>query len=65
MPLLFSVVGKGLLHSFSIAAFPDNVKSRNSRYLRKEFADHLNQFYWKDVFWSGSCFIATRARRYC
>lgn len=43
--------------------FINNLKSVTSRYLRKEFADHLSQYYWKDVFWNGSYFIATRARR--
>ncbi len=45
--------------------FINNLKSVTSRYLRKEYASHLNQFYWKDVFWSGSYFIATRERCYC
>jgi putative transposase len=34
--------------------FINNVKSFTSRYLRKEFAKHLNQFYRKDVFLSSS-----------
>lgn len=39
--------------------FINNLKSVTSRYLRKEFAEHLSQYYWKDVFWSGSYFIAS------
>ncbi len=39
--------------------FINNWKSVTSRYLRKEFAEHLSQYYWKDVFWSGSYFIAS------
>ncbi|GAB1538306.1 IS200/IS605 family transposase [Scytonema sp. NUACC21] len=39
--------------------FINNLKSVTSRCFRKEFADHLSQFYWKDVFWSGSYFIAS------
>ena len=29
-------------------------KTISSRLIRKEFSDHLNQFYWKPVFWSGA-----------
>ncbi len=32
----------------------NNLKSVTSRKLRQEFSDHLNSFYWKDVFWNGS-----------
>jgi putative transposase len=35
------------------------LKSVSSRKLRQEFADHLEKFYWKDVFWSGSYFVAS------
>jgi putative transposase len=37
----------------------NNLKSVSSRKLRQEFADHLEKFYWKDVFWSGSYFVAS------
>lgn len=37
----------------------NNLKSVSSRKLRQEFAEHLEQFYWKDVFWSGSYFVAS------
>ena len=36
-----------------------NLKSVSSRKLRQEFAKHLESFYWKDVFWSGSYFVAS------
>ena len=28
-----------------------SLKSASSRIIRKEFADHINKFYWKPVFW--------------
>lgn len=37
----------------------NNLKSVSSRKLRKEFTEHLEKFYWKDVFWSGSYFVAS------
>jgi len=37
----------------------NNLKSVSSRKLRQEFAEHLEKFYWKDVFWSGSYFVAS------
>ena len=37
----------------------NNVKSVTSRKLRQEFSDHLNSFYWNDVFWNGSYFVAS------
>ncbi|MBC6432637.1 IS200/IS605 family transposase [Nostoc sp. HG1] len=37
----------------------NNLKSVSSRKLRQEFAEHLESFYWKDVFWSGSYFVAS------
>ncbi|QLE55181.1 IS200/IS605 family transposase [Nostoc sp. TCL26-01] len=37
----------------------NNLKSVSSRKLRQEFSEHLEQFYWKDVFWSGSYFVAS------
>lgn len=37
----------------------NNLKSVSSRKLRKEFAEHLEKFYRKDVFWSGSYFVAS------
>jgi len=37
----------------------NNLKSVISRKLRQEFADYLASFYWKDVFWNGSYFVAS------
>lgn len=37
----------------------NNLKSVTSRKLRQEFADYLATFYWKDVFWNGSYFVAS------
>jgi len=39
--------------------FVNNVKTVTSRRLRSEFAEHVDQFYWKDVLWSSSYFIAS------
>jgi putative transposase len=39
--------------------FINNIKTVTSRYLRKEFSDRVNQFYYKDVLWNGSYFIAS------
>jgi putative transposase len=30
----------------------NNLKTVSSRYLRKEFAERVNEFYWKDVLWT-------------
>ncbi len=37
----------------------NNLKSVTSRKLRQEFTDYLSTFYWKDVFWNGSYFVAS------
>jgi putative transposase len=37
----------------------NNLKTVSSRYLRKEFADEVNQVYWKDVLWTSGYFIAS------
>ena len=37
----------------------NNLKSVSSRKLRSEFTEHLAAFYWKDVFWNGSYFVAS------
>lgn len=42
------------------SAFVNNLKTVTSRLLRKEFAAHLNRYYWsKPVFWSRSYCILT------
>ncbi len=37
----------------------NNLKSVTSRKLRQEFSGYLSSFYWKDVFWNGSYFVAS------
>lgn len=37
----------------------NNLKSVSSRLIRKEFADAINQFYSKPVFWTASYFVAS------
>lgn len=43
----------------SLPKLINNIKSVTSRYMRKEFEQHISKFYWKDVFWNGSYFIAS------
>ncbi len=42
-----------------LSKFVNNIKSVSSRRIRSEFADHVNQIYWKDVLWNDSYFIAS------
>ena len=35
----------------------NSFKSVSSRYVRKEFAEHLSKYYWKPYFWNESYFI--------
>jgi putative transposase len=42
-----------------VSKFVNNIKSVSSRKVRSEFAEHINKFYWKEVLWSESYFIAT------
>lgn len=35
----------------------NSYKTVTSRYIRKEFAEHLKTYYWKPVFWSRSYMI--------
>lgn len=37
----------------------NSYKTVTSRYIRKEFAEHLKPFYWKPFFWSRSYMILT------
>ncbi|MGK7926414.1 MAG: IS200/IS605 family transposase [Spirulina sp.] len=37
----------------------NNIKTVTSRKLRQEFAEQVNKFYWKDVLWNGSYFVAS------
>lgn len=37
----------------------NTLKTISSRTIRKEFANHINNFYWKPVFWTGAyCVIS-------
>ena len=37
----------------------NSLKTVSSRLIRKEFAEHINKFYWKPVFWTGAyCVIS-------
>lgn len=37
----------------------NNLKTVSSRYIRKEFAERVNEFYRKDVLWTNGYFIAS------
>lgn len=37
----------------------NNFKTVSSRYIRKEFAEHLSKYYWKPFFWSRSYMLFT------
>lgn len=43
----------------SISAVAGSLKACTSRTMRKEFSEHLSNFYWKPVFWSGSYYVAS------
>lgn len=52
-----------LLISFSpdvaLSKLVNSLKAVSSRLIRKEFADHVNRFYWKPVFWTSAyCVIS-------
>jgi putative transposase len=40
-----------------ISEFVKVLKASSSRLIRKEFKSHVDQFYWKPVFWSSSYFV--------
>jgi putative transposase len=42
-----------------ISKFVNNLKTVSSRLIRKEFANHVEQFYYKPVFWTGAYFVAS------
>lgn len=42
-----------------LTKFINNLKTVTSRRLRSEFQERVGQFYWKDVLWNGSYFIAS------
>lgn len=37
----------------------NNLKTVSSRYLKKEFQDRFEKYYWKDALWSGSYYISS------
>ncbi len=37
----------------------NNIKTVSSRYLKKEFRQRFEQYYWKDALWSGSYYISS------
>ncbi len=37
----------------------NNLKTVSSRYLKKEFKERFEQYYWKDALWSGSYYISS------
>ena len=40
--------------SIDLARFVGNLKTVSSRYIRKEFAQHLRKFFWKVRFWNNA-----------
>ena len=40
--------------SMNLARFVGNLKTVSSRYLRKEFEEHLRRFFWKTRFWNNA-----------
>jgi putative transposase len=47
------------LPQMEIPKFVNNLKSVTSRRIRSEFADEVDQVYWKNVLWNESYFIAS------
>ncbi|ELR99939.1 IS200/IS605 family transposase [Gloeocapsa sp. PCC 73106] len=45
--------------AMELSKFVNNFKSVSSRRLRQEFSEQINKFYWKEVFWNSSYFIAS------
>ena len=45
--------------ALDISKLVNNLKSVSSRKTRKRFAEHLRQFYWKPVLWTGAYFVAS------
>ncbi|PAV01343.1 hypothetical protein CBG25_17180 [Arsenophonus sp. ENCA] len=39
--------------------FVNNLKTVTSRLLRKEYAEHINRFYWKPVLWTRAYCLIT------
>lgn len=45
--------------SVQLDKFMNAFKSASSRYVRKQYADFLSNYYWKPYFWSQTYFICT------
>lgn len=45
--------------TIQISKFVNNIKTVTSRYIRKEFADHLQKYYWEPVLWTRAYYIST------
>ncbi len=45
--------------SFELSKFINNLKTVSSRYIRKEFSEHLAKYYWKPFLWSRAYFVCT------
>lgn len=49
--------------NMNLSHFVNGLKTNSSRYIRKEYADVLEPYYWKPYFWSNSYFIGTVSER--
>lgn len=46
--------------SLELARLVGNIKTVTSRYIRKEFSEHLKPYFWKPYFWAKSyCLISS------
>lgn len=45
--------------TIQISKFVNNLKTVTSRYIRKEFAQELSQYYWKPILWTRAYYIST------
>jgi putative transposase len=46
-------------HQVEISKFVNNLKPVSSRLIRKEFAEHIDKFYYKPVFWTGAYSVSS------
>lgn len=45
--------------TIQISKFVNNIKTVTSRYIRKEFSEHLAAYYWERVLWTRAYYIST------
>lgn len=45
--------------ALDLSRLVNNLKTVTSRLLRKEFSEHLAQFYWKPVLWHGAYYVGS------